>query len=100
MNKFTPYLAVITNFKRTNQSIVTLVALSSHRRIELNPNSDIQATIKSHYTANNGNCSIFGQITKYHHIQKEGQCTVYDLDGVAAGTRKFVVGSAESVFIV
>lgn len=80
MNQFTPYLAVITNFKRTNQSIVTLAALGSKRLIELSPNDDIQAIIKAHYIASKGVCSIFGEIIKYHHFHSEVEYIKYDVD--------------------
>lgn len=71
-----PYIAVLTNFKRTGESITTLVATGSHRRINLPKEvfvdknrsqalAYMKEIAKTHYSEHNGTLPVWGEITGY-----------------------------------
>lgn len=77
----TPYITVRTNFKRTGESITTLVAMGSRLRISLKKEDFVEKNredaisfvsdiVKKHYREHSGKLPLWGKITGYdfHYI--------------------------------
>ena len=79
----TPYITVRTNFKRTGESITTLVAMGSRLRISLKKEdfveknredaiSFISDIVKKHYREHGGKLPLWGKITGYDFHLPDG----------------------------
>ena len=87
---FTPHIFINTEFKRTNQSIVSLVALHHQRIIEIEDDLvSIPNIIRSHHSKNGSSIGLWGDIVNYKYFTAHGECTVFNVSGEIVGTESF-----------
>lgn len=94
---FRPVIFIDTDFKRTNQSVLTLGYASHERYIELpldffcQPEATQEASIRSiicdHMSATGGSLKRWGQIVRYMLQHPDGTTVVYGVDGERSSAR-------------
>ncbi len=95
--KFTPYITAHTNFKRTNESITSLIGMNYFKTIDLKPNAtpeQIKHLITSHYSKHDGTLKMWGKILEYRLWKSDEDCTVYSVKGDVIGDKTFEIVSA------
>lgn len=94
---FEPHIQIQTNFKRTNQSITTLIGMNYYKYIDIPLDTTIkqvQIIITDHYRACNGTLKMWGDITEYHLMKSENEATVFNVAGDVIGQETFEVVDA------
>ncbi len=86
------YIFVDTGFKRTNQSLLSLIALSSRRYLQLYGNekllfknkaaliSELSILVKAHYLNNEGKLYMWGDIQRYK-VYHQDCIFIFDPEG-------------------
>ena len=94
MEEFIPYITAHTDFKRTNESITSLVGMSRFKTIYLEPDSIVKDLITSHYKTNDGTLKMWGEILEYRLWNSDENCTVYSIQGDVIGEKTFEIVEA------
>jgi len=99
------YIFVDTDFKRKNEPIFVLAALSNSRYIrglyELNHKTieeqivAVSRIIRNNYEKNSGKLELWGEIKRYHyHYSSDLPAIVFDIDGTVIGKSSFTESHA------
>ncbi len=91
---FEQYITAHTDFKRTNESITSLIGMNYFKTIYLEPDSIVKDLITSHYKTNDGTLKMWGNILEYRLWTSEGVCDIYSIQGVKIGQKTFEIVEA------